>query len=99
MKKNVEKLKKKHLKLCNKKIKEHKLNMNLTEVECKFDNSKILFYFTADGRVDFRELVRDLAAVYRTRIELRQMGVRDQVKKNWWKWCMWKGIMLLYIFE
>ena len=67
--------------LCNKKIKEHKLNMNLTEVECKFDNSKILFYFTADGRVDFRDLVRDLAAVYRTRIELRQMGVRDQVKK------------------
>ena len=68
-------------KYCNKKIKEHKLNMNLTEVECKFDNSKILFYFTADGRVDFRDLVRDLAAVYRTRIELRQMGVRDQVKK------------------
>ena len=55
--------------------------MTLTEVECKFDNSKMLFYFTADGRVDFRELVRDLAAVYKTRIELRQIGVRDEVKR------------------
>jgi len=63
------------------KIKEHKLNMTLTDVECKFDNSKMLFYFTADGRVDFRELVRDLAAIYRTRIELRQIGVRDEVKR------------------
>ena len=67
--------------LCNKKIKEHRLRMTLTEVECKFDNSKIIFYFTAEGRIDFRNLVKDLAAVYRTRIELRQMGVRDQVKK------------------
>ena len=66
---------------CNKKIKEHKLEMTLTEVECKFDNSKILFYFTADGRIDFRELVKDLAAVYKTRIELRQIGVRDEVKR------------------
>ena len=63
--------------LCNKKIKEHKLDMTLTDVEYKFDNSKILFYFTADGRIDFRELVKDLAAVYKTRIELRQIGVRD----------------------
>ncbi len=55
--------------------------MTLTEVECKFDNSKILFYFTADGRVDFRELVRDLASIYKTRIELRQIGVRDEVKR------------------
>lgn len=68
-------------KVCKEKIKEHKLNMILTDVECKFDNSKILFYFTADGRIDFRDLVRDLAAVYRTRIELRQMGVRDEVKR------------------
>ena len=65
----------------NRDIKEHKLNMTLTEVECKFDNSKILFYFTADCRVDFRELVRDLAAIYKTRIELRQIGVRDEVRR------------------
>ena len=68
------------LEICNKKIKEHKLEMTLTDVEYKFDNSKILFYFTADGRVDFRELVKDLAAIYKTRIELRQIGVRDEVK-------------------
>lgn len=55
--------------------------MTLTDVEYKFDNSKILFYFTADGRIDFRDLVKDLAAVYKTRIELRQIGVRDEVKK------------------
>ena len=67
--------------LCNKKIKEHKLDMTLTDVEYKFDNSKILFYFTADGRVDFRDLVKDLAAVYKTRIELRQIGVRDEVNR------------------
>ena len=66
---------------CNKKIKEHKLDMTLTDVEYKFDKSKILFYFTADGRVDFRELVKDLAATYKTRIELRQIGVRDEVKR------------------
>ncbi len=66
---------------CNKKIKEYKLDMNLTDVEFKFNNSKILFYFTADGRIDFRELVKDLAAVYRTRIELRQIGVRDEIKR------------------
>ena len=67
--------------LCKKKIKEHKLEMTLTDVEFKFDNSKILFYFTADGRIDFRELVKDLAAVYKNRIELRQIGVRDEVKR------------------
>ena len=67
--------------VCNKKIKEHKLNMTLTDVEYKFDNTKILFYFTADGRVDFRELVKDLASIYKTRIELRQIGVRDEVKR------------------
>ena len=64
-----------------KKIKEHKLDMTLTDVEYKFDNSKILFYFTADGRIDFRDLVKDLAAIYKTRIELRQIGVRDEVKR------------------
>lgn len=67
--------------VCNKKIKEHNLNMTLTDVEYKFDNSKILFYFTADGRVDFRELVKDLASIYKTRIELRQIGVRDEVRR------------------
>ena len=55
--------------------------MNLTEVEYKFDGSKILFYFTAEGRIDFRELVKDLASVFRTRIELRQIGVRDEIRR------------------
>ncbi len=66
--------------ICEKKILDHKLEMKLVEVEYTFDNSKILFYFTADGRVDFRELVKDLAGVFRTRIELRQIGVRDESK-------------------
>ena len=69
------------LKICNEKIKEHKLEMTLTDVEYKFDNSKIIFFFTADGRIDFRDLVKDLASVYKTRIELRQIGVRDEVKR------------------
>ena len=68
-------------KICEEKIKKLKLNMNLTEVEYSFDNSKLLFCFTADGRVDFRELVKELAAIFKTRIELRQIGVRDEVKK------------------
>ena len=67
--------------ICEKKIKEHKLEMTLIDVEFKFDNSKVLFYFTADGRIDFRELVKDLAAIFKTRIELRQIGVRDEVKR------------------
>lgn len=66
---------------CNKKIKELNLKMNLTDVEFKFNNSKALFYFTADGRIDFRELVKDLASEYKTRIELRQIGVRDEIKR------------------
>ena len=66
--------------ICRKKIEAHKLDMKLVEVEYTFDGSKILFYFTADGRVDFRELVKDLANVFRTRIELRQIGVRDEAK-------------------
>ena len=64
-----------------KNIKKHKLDMNLINVEYKFDNSKILFYFTADGRIDFRELVKDLAAIFKTRIELRQIGIRDEIKR------------------
>ncbi len=66
--------------ICQEKINANKLEMKLVEVEYAFDNSKILFYFTADGRVDFRELVKDLASVFRTRIELRQIGVRDEAK-------------------
>ncbi len=62
-------------------IKKHKLDMNLVDAEYKFDNSKLLFSFTADGRIDFRELVKELAAIFKTRIELRQIGVRDQVKR------------------
>ncbi len=68
------------LKICEKKVEEHELMMKLVDVEYTFDNSKIIFYFTADGRVDFRALVKDLASVFRTRIELRQIGVRDESK-------------------
>ena len=66
--------------ICQEKIALRKLKMNLVEVECTFDNNKLLFYFTAENRVDFRELVKDLASVFRTRIELRQIGVRDEAK-------------------
>lgn len=66
--------------ICLDKIGRHKLEMKLVEAEYTFDNNKLLFYFTADGRIDFRELVKDLAAVFRTRIELRQIGVRDETK-------------------
>lgn len=66
--------------VCQKKIQEHDLDMKLVDVEYTFDRNKVLFYFTADGRIDFRELVKDLAAIFRTRIELRQIGVRDEAK-------------------
>ena len=66
--------------LCLSKIEEHRLDMKLVDVEYTFDNTKLLFYFTAEGRVDFRELVKDLASVFRTRIELRQIGIRDEAK-------------------
>ena len=81
--KTVEKNKQKEkeaFKICLEKIRKHKLEMKLIDVEYTFDGNKILFYFTADGRIDFRELVKDLAAVFRTRIELRQIGVRDETK-------------------
>ncbi len=68
------------MEICRKKIEDHKLEMKLIDVEYTFDHNKILFYFTADGRIDFRELVRDLASVFKTRIELRQIGVRDEAK-------------------
>ena len=67
-------------KVCLEKIKKHNLDMKLIDAEYTFDNNKVLFYFTADGRIDFRELVKDLASVFRTRIELRQIGVRDETK-------------------
>ena len=82
-KKTVEenrRLEKEAFAICEKKIRAHQLEMKLVEVEYTFDRGKILFYFTADGRVDFRELVKDLAGVFRTRIELRQIGVRDEAK-------------------
>ena len=68
------------MKICHEKIKVHELDMKLIDVEYTFDNNKVIFYFTADGRIDFRELVKDLAAIFRTRIELRQIGVRDESK-------------------
>ncbi len=67
-------------KICLEKIQKHKMEMKLVDAEYTFDNNKLLFYFTADGRIDFRELVKDLASVFRTRIELRQIGVRDETK-------------------
>lgn len=67
-------------KICLEKIRKHELDMKLIDAEYTFDNNKVLFYFTADGRIDFRELVKDLAAVFKTRIELRQIGVRDETK-------------------
>jgi len=82
--KNFQENKKKEkdaFRICEEKIQKHKLEMKLIDVEYKFDNSKILFYFTADGRIDFRELVKELASVFKTRIELRQIGVRDEVKR------------------
>ena len=81
--KNVERNKEKEkeaFKICKEKIIKHGLEMKLVDAEYTFDNNKLLFYFTADGRIDFRELVKDLAAVFRTRIELRQIGVRDETK-------------------
>ena len=67
-------------KICHEKIRKHGLGMKLIDAEYTFDNNKVLFYFTADGRIDFRELVKDLASVFKTRIELRQIGVRDETK-------------------
>ncbi|MCI9067239.1 MAG: stage 0 sporulation family protein [Lachnospiraceae bacterium] len=75
-----EKKEREAFKICQKKIEKHKLEMKLIDAEYTFDNNKVLFYFTADGRVDFRELVKDLASVFKTRIELRQIGVRDETK-------------------
>ena len=78
-------------KVCKKKIREHGLEMKLIDAEYTFDNNKVLFYFTADGRIDFRQLVKDLASVFKTRIELRQIGVRDETK------ILWKDALLPYV--
>ena len=77
---NNRKKEKEAFKICLEKIKKHGLEMKLIDAEYTFDNNKVLFYFTADGRIDFRELVKDLASVFKTRIELRQIGVRDETK-------------------
>ena len=77
---NNKKKEKEAYKICLEKIRKHNLEMKLVDAEYTFDNNKVLFYFTADGRIDFRELVKDLAAVFKTRIELRQIGVRDETK-------------------
>lgn len=78
---DIKKKEKEAFNLCLKKIKYHKLDMKLIDCEYTFDNSKLLFYFSAEGRIDFRDLVKDLANVFKTRIELRQIGVRDEVKR------------------
>ena len=77
---DIKRKEKKAFSICLEKIKQHKLDMHLVDVEYTFDENKVLFYFTADGRVDFRELVKSLASVFKTRIELRQIGVRDEAK-------------------
>ena len=77
---NNKRKEKEAFKICLEKIRKHKLEMKLIDAEYTFDNNKVLFYFTADGRIDFRELVKDLASVFKTRIELRQIGVRDETK-------------------
>ena len=84
-------------KICLEKIAKHKLDMKLVEAEYTFDNNKLLFYFTADGRIDFRELVKDLAAVFRTRIELRQIGVRDETKIMGGYRDLWTSTVLSHI--
>ena len=84
---------------CNKKIKDLDLKMKLTDVEYKFNNTKILFFFTADGRIDFRDLVKDLAAIFKTRIELRQIGVRDEVRRLRRKWNVRKRALLLFFLR
>ena len=73
--------------------------MTLTDVEYKFDRSKLLFFFSADGRIDFRDLVKDLAAIFKTRIELRQIGVRDEVRRLGRKWNVWKRTLLLFFHK
>ena len=78
--------------ICQQKIENHGLEMKLVDVEYTFDNNKIIFYFTADGRVDFRELVKDLASVFRMRIELRQIGVRDEAKMLGGVGCCGRGL-------
>ena len=86
-------------KICQEKIRKHDLDMKLIDAEYTFDNNKVLFYFTADGRIDFRELVKDLAAVFRTRIELRQIGVRDETKIRGGLGNLWPPTLLQHISD
>ena len=83
--------------LCQQKIKEHDLTMYLIDCEYTFDRNKLIFYFTAEGRIDFRELVKDLAAIFKTRIELRQIGVRDEAKSIGGLWTLWKKSLLFFL--
>lgn len=85
--------------VCAERIEKHKLDMKLVDVEYTLDRSKILFYFTADGRVDFRDLVKDLAGVFHTRIELRQIGVRDESKMLGRAWHLRPALLLQPFFE
>lgn len=84
--------------ICLEKIRKHGLEMKLIDAEYTFDNNKVLFYFTADGRIDFRELVKDLASVFRTRIELRQIGVRDETKIRGGMRNLRTSVMLSHLF-
>ncbi len=94
IKRNLENIEKsdKAMKICQEKIDEHALEMKLVDVEYTFDNNKIIFYFTADGRVDFRQLVKDLAQIFKMRIELRQIGVRDEAKMMGGVGCCGRGL-------
>lgn len=85
--------------VCCDKINQHQLDMKLVDVEYTFDRNKVIFYFTADGRVDFRELVKDLASIFRTRIELRQIGVRDEAKMLGGDRSMWPYALLFDLFR
>ena len=98
VKSNQEK-EKKAFQICQDKIAEHKLEMKLVEVKYSFDGSKILFFFTADGRVDFRHLVKDLASIFCTRIELRQIGVRDEAKMHGRPGHLRTSLLLFSVFE
>lgn len=82
--------------ICQEKIAEHKLDMKLVEVEYNFEGNKILFFFTSEGRVDFRALVKDLAGIFHTRIELRQIGVRDEAKMLGGPGDLWKALLLCH---
>ena len=84
-------------KICQKKIREHGLEMKLIDAEYTFDNNKVLFYFTADGRIDFRQLVKDLASIFKTRIELRQIWCKRMKQNSWRNRYLWQMSLLSYL--